>query len=284
MIAITYKNSSGKTYDLVGDKMRATSGGFHKYAWKPKTKEREFGDRLYGFTKESICYEMTLTLRGSLDERKKYLNELHESFERDVITRTPGTIYYGDYSIEAYIISSDTGTSDDMIYWSDCKIEIYCEYPFWTKRILHHFGGVTNQIISTDGFDYPYDYLYDWSNSIVNQKLVIAGEIPARFRMIIYGGCENPTVSIGELTYKVNTSLLTGEYLAIDTIKKKIIKVKNNGEEVNVFNERDREADFFEKIPAGSHFVAWSGGFSFDIELMIERSEPEWILSTQTEI
>ena len=279
---VVYESSSGKRYNLVGSVMRATSGGFHNYKWNPKTKEREFGDRLYGFTKESATYDMTLTLRGSLDERKKYLNELHDSFEHDIITKTPGTIYYGDYYIEAYIISSDTGVSDEVVYRSVCQVGIYCEYPFWRKRIKNAYAGVTNQIINTEGLDYPYDYVFDFTNSVYNQKIVVPGEIPASFQMIIYGGCENPTISIGDLTYSVNISLLTGEYLVIDTIKKKITKYKNNGEEVNAFNERDRDSDFFEKIPAGTHSVAWSGGFGFDIILIIERSEPEWILSTQT--
>ena len=135
--------------------------------------------------------------------------------------------------------------------------------------------------MSTVGFDYAHDYSYDYSNTLINQKIIVPGETPAGFRLIVYGSCDNPTISIGELTYKVNTTLLTGEHLIIDITSKTISKIKNSGEKVNVFDLRDRDADFFEKIPAGMHSVAWSGAFGFDVILLIERSEPEWISSMQ---
>lgn len=276
MISIGYKSSSGKTYNLVGDKMRVRSGSFHTYKWNPKTKERKYGEKVQGFYKDAAQYELTLTFRGSLEERKKQLNDIHESFERDIINEKPGTIYYGDYHIEAYVISSDTGVSDDKTCWSDCDVALYCPYPFWTKEITNRYGGATNKILSDYGLDYDYDYKYDYASSLINQKIIIEGEIPASFKMIIYGSCENPTISIGTLTFKVNTSIGTGEYIVIDSIQKTITKVANSGEKINIFNERDRESDFFEKIPAGTHSVAWSGGFGFDIIAVIERSEPEW--------
>lgn len=43
MIEIKYVCSNGEEYNLIGEKMRATSGYFHAYEWKPNTTEREMG-------------------------------------------------------------------------------------------------------------------------------------------------------------------------------------------------------------------------------------------------
>ena len=43
MIEIKYVCSNGKEYNLVGDRMRPTSGYFHDYEWKPMTTDQEIG-------------------------------------------------------------------------------------------------------------------------------------------------------------------------------------------------------------------------------------------------
>lgn len=46
MIEIKYVCSNGKEYNLVGNRMRPTSGYFHEYEWKPMTTDQEI-ERLY---------------------------------------------------------------------------------------------------------------------------------------------------------------------------------------------------------------------------------------------
>ena len=65
--------------------------------------------------------------------------------------------------------------------------------------------------------------------------------------------------------------------MVINSATKKIYKVKNNGEQVNLYHCQGREFYIFEKIPPGTLAVAWAGGFGFDIKLLQERSEPKWI-------
>lgn len=36
MIEVRYVSSNRKEYNLIGDKMRSTSGVFHDYEWDPK--------------------------------------------------------------------------------------------------------------------------------------------------------------------------------------------------------------------------------------------------------
>ena len=93
---VRYVCSNGKEYNLIGDRMRATSGNFHKYEWKQNSTEIQFGDSVYGFTKESVKYSITLTMRGKLESRKAMIDELTDAFEYDVVNATPGRIYYGE--------------------------------------------------------------------------------------------------------------------------------------------------------------------------------------------
>lgn len=76
--------------------MRATSGCFHNYAWKPNATDMEIGADVYGFGKEPITYQITLTLRGPLEERKNMLDELTNCFEYDVINKTRARLYLED--------------------------------------------------------------------------------------------------------------------------------------------------------------------------------------------
>lgn len=53
MIEIKYMCSNGKEYNLVGNRMRPTSGYFHEYEWKPMTTDQEIGADVYGFEKRT---------------------------------------------------------------------------------------------------------------------------------------------------------------------------------------------------------------------------------------
>ena len=74
----------------------------------------------------------------------------------------------------------------------------------------------------------------------------------------------------------MNCQLETGEYLVINSLSKKIYKVKNDGEQVNQYNLQDRDWYVFQKVASGSHSVSWSGLFGFDITMYERRSEPKW--------
>ena len=113
MIEIKYVCSNGEEYNLIGDKMRATSGYFHAYEWIPNTTEKEMGVAVNSFTKEPVVYDITLTVRGKEFERKQFLNKLTNAFEYDVVNLSPGRIYYGKYYIDGYIKKSSNEVSGE---------------------------------------------------------------------------------------------------------------------------------------------------------------------------
>lgn len=274
---IKYISSSGKEYNLLGEKMRATSGNFHSYSWKAKAKEKAYGSNVYGFTKESLSYKLVLTLRGDLDDRKKLLDEIGEAFEEDVAKISHGKFYFGQYYIKGYVINSVTSPSELQNYWSQREIEIFCPYPFWVEEEKISFVKYSEQG-SGRFLDFPYNFPYDYTGTQKGTSILDNDHyIESDFRMTIFGPVVAPMIIIGGREYVINVTVEENEYLEVDSKEGSVKRVQANGNVIDEFNNRGFEQSVFTPIPPGRHTVNWSGDFGFDIILLKERSEPKWI-------
>lgn len=271
---IIYKSSSGNTYNLYGATMRATEGTLHKYKWTPITAKSNFGEIVKGFRKEVAQYEITLSFKGELSERKKELDKLREDFEKDILTKKPGRIYFDSYYIDGYCIESDTGVSSVKNTWSDNKIVFYCPLPFWIKEHPYYFK--TSDVTSVNNKRYSNKYAYRYANGLNNTYLINEHYAECNFRMNIYGPCVKPSVYIGGYEYHVEAVLEAGEYLEIDSAAETVTKILNSGIKVNAFHYRSFENSVFSPIQVGRQEVFWDGKFDFDLILFEERSEPKW--------
>lgn len=152
------------------------------------------------------------------------------------------------------------------------------------------FSGVTNVFSGYGGMlnltypreipvylDYPYDYSFDYMALDQSQNITNGSYAAAHFEMLVYGACTNPSVIIGGHEYEVDCVLATGEYLVINTLNKKVYKVNLDGTKESQLNNRNRDSYIFEKLPSGSNTVQWNGLFGFDVNMLMERSEPIWI-------
>ena len=100
------------------------------------------------------------------------------------------------------------------------------------------------------------------------------------FKMIIYGPCTNPVIRINGHAYEVAAALYAGEYILIDSRDHTVYRYLIDGRKQNLFNQRNKESDLFQKVPAGRCAVLWNAAaFGFDLILFQERSEPAWNLS-----
>lgn len=283
MIEIKYVCSNGKEYNLVGNRMRPTSGYFHEYEWKPMTTDQEIGADVYGFEKEPKTYQITLTFRGPLEVRKAKMDELTNCFEYDVVNLTPGRIWFGNYYIDCYIKDMSSKVSSTRNCWTDMELGIYCPYPMWAEEESKSFypdsadkGEIYNFL------DYPYDYQYDYSKPLSGtEHWYVDHYRSSNFQMTIYGPCANPRIIIAGQVYQVYDTLEAHEYIVIDSRKKTIIKRLANGTEQNVFYKKATGNSIFTEIPSGDILINWSGEFGFDIVVYKERSVPEWISSKQ---
>lgn len=275
MINLQYIASSGNTYNLKGDGIRTKKANYHAWKWGVNGTNLQFGNRISDFTRKPAEYETRLILDGTYNERKQILEALHDDFELDVRNKTPGKVIWGDYYIECYITSSSTYPDGNNV-WTDNDVIFYCPYPFWVKEETKEFavqevpGGQTY-------LDYPYDYEYDYFYGNPGTAVWQTGfPLQSKFRLTIYGAVNNPRIQINGYPYQVNDMLSEGEYLVIDSRNNSVIKHTESGQEINVFDYRDKVRSIFEPIPGGNLTLNWTGAFGFDLTLYEERSEPRW--------
>lgn len=275
MINLQYIASSGNTYNLKGDGIRTKKANYHAWKWGVNGTNLQFGNRISDFTRKPAEYETRLILDGTYNERKQILEALHDDFELDVRNKTPGKVIWGDYYIECYITSSSTYPDGNNV-WTDNDVIFYCPYPFWVKEETKEFavqevpGGQTY-------LDYPYDYEYDYFYGNPGTAVWQTGfPFQSKFRLTIYGAVNNPRIQINGYPYQVNDMLSEGEYLVIDSRNNSVIKHTESGQEINVFDYRDKVRSIFEPIPGGNLTLNWTGAFGFDLTLYEERSEPRW--------
>lgn len=272
---IYYKSARGEVFNLMAEPLRIQTANFHNYSWKAKTRARKYGVKVSSFQRSAIQYKTKILLTGSFEERSELAAAMHIAFERDIFELTPGRLYWQNYYIDCFIDASSTYPDKDIDTATANEIDIYCPYGFWIKETEYNF--TTEQVAET-GLDYEYDYEYDYS------PLGLSGRIlnnesakPASFTAYVYGPVVTPTFYIAGNMYKVNVTLEEGEYLELDTKKRTIYRVQNNGTRVNEFNQRNKTGNsVFEPIPCGGGAFIWPGSYDVTIVLNEERSEPAW--------
>ena len=278
---IVYKNNSMQEINLTSDTyMILADTDLIDYEWSYKTRSI-VNPRIYDFYRNMVPKKIKVALRAdSFENYESALNKLLEVFECDIYNRTPGKLYMNDkFYLSCYLIGKSIDEWKPKKKIQIFELSIVSENGKWIKVEHNNFNATISETYAADsGMDYPYDYPYDFANGSVNKFLYNHNFVPCDFEMTIFGTCSNPVVSIGNISYEVTADIAIGEYLKINTQEKKIYKVKVDGEKVNLFHYRSRErVNFFEKIPPGKHVVLWNGSYTFDIDLLYERSEPVWI-------
>lgn len=269
MIEVKYINSNNQSISFFTDKLKISDGIFHKRKWTINDGS---------IKKDAITYSITLTLRGSVEERKKKLNELYDCFEVDLIKGMTGKLYYGDYYINCFISSSSVQPNSILNCRTDDVLEIHCPIQSWIKENIFSFFADDSEILADEGTKkYSYTYPYKYKKNIGSSNLNNDSICSSNFKLMIYGPVSNPSIMIGGNIYGVDVNLNVSEYLTIDSYSREIYITDINGEIVNAFDFRNKEHYIFEKINIGLNNVDWSGGFGFDVIVYDERSEPKWI-------
>ena len=286
MITLTYTCSNGTVFNLLSwEGVKTEKSNYHKYKWSAEVQKARFGDRIVNFTKASCFYEATFLFRGTKEARRQQIDAFHFCTEYDIAKQTPGRITWGSDYIECYITESSTEPRDDGGVYTENKVSIYCPYPFWIEeQTISIFPQDPPQpALDTDkGYpqtkiSYPVPYSYSPGR---NARLVNTHHYDSsNFRLVAYGATESLDVNIGGHRYNVNHEIGLREYMVIDSRQnvkadKRCYLVNSQGEEINIFNDRNPESSLFEKIPGGSFIVNYNRGYGTVLTLFKERSEP----------
>lgn len=269
---IKYINNQNEVVEFGDGVIFANYNDLRDYSWEYDT---DF-NQIANFRKSLATKSLPIIINARTEEEGiKEKNKIFEIFEKDVLMNKKGKFIIGDYYYKCFIVegaNSEYLHSKELLYKT---ISIVSDEPYWIKETSNLFKP-SDEGQSERSF-YNYDYPYGYSNNLGIRDIANNHFIDSDIKLIIYGPVSNPTIYIKGHQYKVNTELLAGEYLTIDTKDKTIIKTKNNGETVNEFHKRDRAYNIFKKISPGSSFVSWDETFTFEIIVIEKRSEPKWI-------
>ena len=271
MIDIKYVNSINKSVSFVDATIRPISGSLHQRKWNTSV-----SNNITTLEKGDCNYTITLSLRGTVTERKQKLNEICDIFDYDCSVGNAGTLYYGSYKIKCFVISSNTSISS-VNTRTDIELGVYCPKQAWIKETMYNLVMFETGKINAKEKKYSYHYPFVYSNQKGTIQTTNEALIDCDFLLRIYGSCSNPFVKIGKTIYQVNSTLSNGEYLEIDTRSKTIFSYSVYGDKRNLFNFRDKtRSDFFAKIPSGTNVVSWPGTFKAELILYEQRGEPKW--------
>lgn len=273
---LKYKNHLNEVFEFGKDGIYVNTNSLRDYEWNVSTKGRRISSMDYSVRKKMLPVVIICDTEAQGIEAR---NKLFEVVEKDVLALKHGQIIVGDYYLKCFVTASKKSNYLLQKRLMEVDLTISTDFPCWVKETTTPYslvGAAATSGESSEFLDYPIPFPHDYYCNLTAKPLVNSNFVASNFRLIIYGACVNPTVSIADHTYQVNCTVEANEYLTIDSATKKIFITGNDGTVRNVFNLRNRASYVFEKIPTGSNVVSWNGNFAFDIVLLEERSEPKW--------
>lgn len=129
----------------VGSIRKVKTANFHAYNWDADVFNYQLGAEVLRWTKAPIVYEMEIHVRGSVEDRKDWLEYFHYITDRDIQKNTPGRFYWDEMYIECFIASTSTFPDERDPMLTINTVTVYCPYPFWQYEKI----GVTSELAST---------------------------------------------------------------------------------------------------------------------------------------
>ncbi len=270
---LKYKNHVNEVFEFGKDGIFVDTNDLRDYEWSVSTKGRRISAFDYAIANKSLPITI---ICPTVEESTAAKNRLYEVVEKDVLAQQHGQVILGDYYMKCFITKSKKDEYLTNKRHLKLTLTLTTDFPFWTKETKFSYGAVEDVGAVQPFLDYPMDFQYDYFSDMTTKAAKNTGFVPSNFKLVIYGACVNPSVSIADHVYQVNCIVGEGEYLTIDSSAKKIYLTARDGTTSNRFNNRNRSSYVFEKIPPGQNFVSWNGEFGFDVILLEERSEPKW--------
>ena len=240
-------------------------------------------DHIQEFERKITDYSLDIEINARGGAFQKAVDYLEDVAEKDIINVTPGKLYVGNSYLKCWL----TGTGKDRwvndLFSISNSLTVTSDYPYWITEESFSFLRASQSGAVSPWLDYPYDYPYEYSKVRNVQYIQNSNYTASGFRITIYGPCINPLIRIAGHVYELQTTLYESEYAIIDSSTRyskdrKIVKVKADGSQEDIFNSRNKASDIWQKIPAGRSIVSWNGAFGFDVVLFNERGTPRWTL------
>lgn len=198
--------------------------------------------------------------------------------DRDVRNNTPGSLFVGEWSQRAFVVSCD---ADDVFGGShSAKLGVVLLDGVWRKPNTVSF--LPPSAVSGAYLDLPYNLPYDLAAMAAADSVTASpwGESP--IKLTIYGAATSPYIVAGGNLYKVAADIPAGGHMVVDSIAKTVRIVSATGDVTDAFGKAVRGTGkgggsyIFQPLPAGTSSVSWDGSFGFDLTWFEEEGEPPW--------
>lgn len=258
-----------------------TGGTLFDHAYDSVEEDNNILEFERGIIDKQLSIDITGTSRKNLNTA---IDLLEEVTEKDIQLMKPGRLYVGESYLKCWLIGSEKSRWISDLESIGNKLTIRTDYPYWITEKRFSYRKSSGEVAGSEHLEYPHDFPYDYARGTNTGRLYNEHYTDSGFKMIIYGPCINPIIRISEHVYEVKTTINEGEYVIIDSSSRyakdrKIVKIKVDGTEEDIFNSRNKDSDIWKKIPPGEHTVLTDGNFGFEIILLNERSGPKWTLS-----
>lgn len=268
---LTYRNHVGEELTLGENGSYLQQNDLYSYEWGYSTNNNKISLFSRGITKKTLPIVIYGAGRDAGIELK---NRIMEVADKDILAQVPGRIFFGDYYLDCYIYADGISRYDPDHGLFYTNISLVTDKPGWIKETEQTFNAESGG--SGQNLDFPFDFPYDFASPSASNELINYGFSDSDFRLVIYGEVTDPSITINGHEYEVTGYVGSNEYLEIDSRKKTVTLVEQDGTQVNWFRYRNKSSYIFEKIPSGSSQVLWNGDFVFAVTLYEERSEPKW--------
>ncbi len=242
--------------------------------------EVEENDHIQNFERKVTDYTLNIEIQSSKNLAQA-VDKLMEITEKDIINVTPGRLYVGNSYLKCWLSGTNIGRWVNDLDSVSSDLTVRSDYPYWITEQEFHFFKQTQSGAGSPWLEFPFEFPYEYGKVRNIQYIQNNSYTASGFRMVIYGPCIDPLIRINGHVYELKTTLYDGEYAVIDSSTRyskdrKIVKVKKDGTQEDIFNSRNKENDIWVKLPPGRSIVSWSGAFGFDVILFNERGTPRW--------
>lgn len=278
---VRYVNHNGKEIDFMKLPYIFQSGNLLDYTWNYEEGD-SVKNRVQNLQRADVSNPITVAIVA--DTKEEFADaayQLFEVVEADVLAETPGRLYVNEYYLKCYIVQDIPENWHMGIPFMKRTMYVLPDYPFWCREVTKSYlkGNPLSSHSEEEYLFYPFGYQYQYSMPQDAGFLDNDHYAPCDFQLIVYGPCENPAIRVNGHLYEVTATLYAGDYLKADSRDNTIFLYKSDGRKMNLFNWRNKDSGFFEKIPSGRCSITWNtAAFGFDLTVFQERSEPKWIL------
>ena len=284
---IYYKNHNGRVLDLMKWPYMISESDILGYEWSYTATEytgNKSGSAISDVRKKTA--KGTVKIAVAARTKREY-SEALEAFlsvvESDLLAGVPGKLYVDEYYYLCYVYGSTKKEWESVAPFLINTLKIVSPYPLWCREISKSFLKIgSGAVIRSEDIYLQYPVAYPYRYTMPQNAGFISNDhyTDCDFKMIIYGPCTDPAIRINGHLYEVKATLYAGEYILIDSRENTVVRYLIDGRTQNLFNQRNKESNLFQKIPAGRCAILWNAAaFGFDLTLFQERSEPEWNLS-----